>query len=140
MLFVAGNGRSLKKSVDEDISREKSDYVDYYQNNEYDYSENYYSDDAAEEYYDYNDRYSSGEATEDEVDYDTIHSKVPFHKSQISYKEAIYLPSLYTPSGKQDKTILQRNRLRDIFLTIRRQCGGGQRGYQQGLCQYFFRR
>ena len=109
---------------DEDISRER---IDNYTDDDYAYSEDYYEDDYKEH------------SSQDDVDYKTIHSKVPFHKSKISYKEAIYLPSLYRPSGRQDKTILQRNRLRDIFLAIRRQCGGGQSG-GQGLCQYFFRK
>merc|ERR1712098_257183 len=103
-------------------SEERSDY--YYEDIE-DHNE-YYN-------YDEND-------TEEEVDYASIHAKVPFHKSQISYKEAIYLPSLYKPAGKEDKPTLQRNRLRDVFVAIRRQCGGGQRDFQQGLCQYFFGR
>ena len=112
---------------DEDISKER---IDYYTDDDYAYTEDYYNDDYKEHEYD---------SSHDDVDYKTIHSKVLFHNSQISYKEAIYLPSLYRPSGMQDKTILQRNRLRDIFLAIRRQCGGGQSG-GQGLCQYFFRR
>ena len=122
--------RERYQQEDDDVSREKSDYVDYY-SDEPDYNDNYYSDESDEE-----DEYDS---SHDEVDYETIHAKVPFHKSQISYKEAIYLPSLYRASGQQDKTILQRNRLRDIFLAIRRQCGGGQSS-GQGLCQYFFRK
>merc|ERR1719384_3081716 len=75
------------------------------------------------EYYNYDENDS-----EEEVDYASIHAKVPFHKSQISYNEAIYLPSLYKPAGKEDKPTLQRNRLRDVFVAIRRQCGGGQGG------------
>ena len=119
--------RGSRFQEDEDISREK---IDYYADDDYAYNEDYYNDDYKEPDHD---------SSQEDVDYKTIHSKVPFHKSQISYKEAIYLPSLYRPSGRQDKTILQRNRLRDIFLAIRRQCSGGQSG-GQGLCQYFFRR
>merc|ERR1711942_274871 len=87
----------------------------------------------------YYDDIDNNDNLEDEVDYASIHEKVPFHKSQISYREAIYLPSLYKPAGKEDKPTLQRNRLRDIFVATRRQCGGGQRDLQQGLCQYFGR-
>eukprot|EP00091_Calanus_sinicus_P008086 TRINITY_DN19637_c0_g1_i1.p1 TRINITY_DN19637_c0_g1~~TRINITY_DN19637_c0_g1_i1.p1 ORF type:complete len:141 (-),score=33.82 TRINITY_DN19637_c0_g1_i1:10-432(-) len=120
MLPCAAERRRFQE--DEDISREKIDY--YTDDDEYAYSEDYYNDEYKEDDYD---------DSHDEVDYKTIHSKVPFHKSQISYQEAIYLPSLYRPSGRQDKTIMQRNRLRDIFLAIRRQCGGGQRGDQGTL-------
>ena len=123
-LSCATSGSTFQE--DEDISREK---LDYYTDDDYANSEDNYNDDYKEHEYD---------SSHDDVDYKSIQSKVPFHNSQISYKEAIYLPSLYLPSGRQDKTILQRNRLRDIFLAIRRQCGGGQRG-DQGLCQYFFR-
>ena len=124
-LSFATRGSRLQE--DEDISRER---IDYYTDDDYANSEDYYNDDYKEPDYD---------SSQDDLDYKTIHSKVPFHKSKISYKEAIYLPSLYRPSGRQDKTILQRNRLRDIFLAIRRQCGGGQSS-GQGLCQYFFRK
>jgi hypothetical protein len=119
---------------DEDISKER---IEYYTDDDYAYTEDYYNDDYKE--HDYDSSEDDVDSSADDVDYKTIHSKVPFHNSQISYKEAIYLPSLYRPSGRQDKTILQRNRLRDIFLAIRRQCGGGQSG-GQGLCQYFFRK
>merc|ERR1712183_1140070 len=100
----------------------------------------YYYDDIDDQHYYYNyDEDDSNDDLEEEVDYASIHEKVPFHKSQISYREAIYLPSLYKPAGKEDKPTLQRNRLRDIFVAIRRQCGGRQRNLQQGLCQYFGR-
>merc|ERR1711862_1056140 len=101
----------------------------------------YYYDDIDDQnyYYSYDD-IDNNDNLEGEVDYASIHEKVPFHKSQISYREAIYLPSLYKPAGKEDKPTLQRNRLRNIFVAIRRQCGGGQRDFQQGLCQYFFGR
>ena len=115
--------RERYRAEDEDVSKEKSDNLDYYDDDEYNYSD---------------DDYDSNDEYDDSIDYETIHSKVPFHNSQISYKEAIYLPSLYRASGKQDKTILQVNKLRDIFLAIRRQCGGGKRGGGTGFCQYFF--
>merc|ERR1711942_347454 len=115
LILLPCEGRLLQNS------EERSDY--------------YYED--TEEYYSYDD-IDNNDNLEDEVDYASIHEKVPFHKSQISYREAIYLPSLYKPAGQEDKPTLQRNRLRDIFVAIRRQCGGGQRDFQQGLCQYFF--
>ena len=123
-LSCATSGSTFQE--DEDISREKSDY---HTDDDYAYSEDYYDDDYKEH---------ENDSSQDDVDYKSIHSKVPFHNSQINYKEAIYLPSLYRPSGRQDKTILQRNRLSDIFLAIRRQCGEGHR-VVQGLCKYFFR-
>merc|ERR1712029_612296 len=123
LILLPCEGRLLQNS------EERSDY--------------YYDDINDQHYYDENDEYYSyddidnNDDLEDEVDYASIHEKVPFHKSQISYREAIYLPSLYKPAGKEDKPTLQRNRLRDIFVAIRCQCGGGQRDLQQGLCQYF---
>ena len=128
------NGKTLTASsatrrqdfVDEDVSSERSDNIDYYYDDDYEYQNDDY-------HYDHN--ASDGRSN---LDYDEIHSKVPFHQSQISYKEAIYLPSLYKPVNKKDKVTLQRNRLRDVFLTIRRQCQGGRGEFQGGLCGYFF--
>ena len=127
--------KSQDRAGNEDIYIGKYDYAEYYYD-EYVYNSD--KNDAVDNRYDYEDSkdFSEYEAVEDEVDYEAIHAKVPFHKSKISYKEAIYLPSLYQPSGKQDKVTLQRNRLRDIFLAIRMQCSGGLK-YRQEICRYF---
>ena len=74
--------RGSRLQEDEDISREK---IDYYTDDDYAYNEDYYNDDYKEDDYD---------SSQDDVDYKTIQPKVPFHKSQISFKEAIYLQSL----------------------------------------------
>ena len=135
ILCSAEGGNSQDRAENEDIYRGKYDYTEYYYD-EYEYNSK--DNDAVDNQYDYEDSkdFSEYEAVEDEVDYEAIHAKVPFHKSKISYKEAIYLPSLYQPSGKQDKVTLQRNRLRDIFLAFRMICSGGLK-YRQELCRYF---